>query len=262
MMPSELPQHEHLRLTDLRRLLFEETTAEEAARMRAVLAECEVCQARYSALERQQQAFLQTARPEVVSAQILERLDAEPERPAALAWWRRPWLPAMAAAAALFAVAPSMMGPDTTPTTREKGGGVGLVMFVKDAHGIRRADDGERLREGDQVQFRYAASGLGHLFVVSVDSRGVVAPLYPEDPTQSIDVEAEGTHVLEGSVILDDAVGPERFFALFSETPVRFAEIDEAVRAARAEVADVTGLSALPLGRDDVLQASVRIVKE
>lgn len=270
MSPSERPGHEHLRLVDLRRLLYEEAPAEEAAAMQSSLQGCADCRARYDRLAEAQAGFLDSVRPELESAAILARLEAPAAAPPsklAARWYERlggGLVPALMAAVLLLAVAPVALdlGAPEPPTTRQKGGGVGLVMFVKDGAGIHRGADGERLRQGDQVQFRYSAGGHRHLFVLSVDARGVLSPLYPEDPTESISVEAEGTHVLEGSVILDDAVGPERIFAIFSDGPVTFGELDRAARDGLARAGGVTGLSALPLERDDVEQATVLIVKE
>lgn len=133
-----------------------------------------------------------------------------------------------------------------------------LEMFVKDATGIRPGTDGMRLHDGDWVQFRYHGAGRRFVFVVSVDDDGVIAPLYPDHPGASVAIYPEGRHVLEGSVILDDAVGPERIFAFFSFRPLRFDElagglrrIDDPAHQVRAEVPSA-----------DVDQVSILIYKE
>lgn len=261
MRPSEL-QHQHVRLLDLRRLHFEEVEGPEAEALLARVQACPECSARLAALRQEAQAFLQEVNVGVESAHVLTRVDAPAPRRAR--WWARPWVPAVVAAAALIGVLTALPSPQEpgAPTTRLKGGGPGLVMFVKDASGVHRGEDGARLEAGDQVQFRYDAGGRRHLFLISVDAAGVVSPLYPDTPTESIAVEPEGVHVLEGSVILDDAVGPERFFAVFSNAPLAYADLAAAASRGLADGGPVTDLSALPLGREDVAQASVLIVKE
>lgn len=259
MRPSE-PPHQHLRLVTLRRLHFQELAGPEAEALLAEVAACPHCAARLGSLRGEAQAFLQSAHVGHESAAILARLDAP--APARRRWWARPWVPALAAAVALLAVLTALPTAPTVSTTRVKGGGPGLVMFVKDAQGVRRGEDGVHLSPGDQVQFRYEAGGHRHLFLVSIDAAGAVSPLYPETATESIPVEPEGTHVLEGSVILDDAVGPERFVAVFSARPIPFAELAGAAARGLADGGGVTALSTLPLARDDVRQASVLIVKE
>ena len=50
-------------------------------------------------------------------------------------------------------------------------------------------------------------------------------------------------------------------FAFFSNAPLEFADIEGAIRRRLREV-DVVNLRAIPLGRDDVVEASILISKE
>lgn len=265
MTPSELQPHQHLRLVELRRLHFREVSGPEASTLQARLHSCPECQSRLHSLEAEAAAFAEQVNVGVQSAEILQRLSRAPEPRSPWAWLRQPWVPGLlAAAAALLFLLPMTLSPETTgPSTRLKGGGgVALTMYVKDDSGVHPGPDGTRLTEGDQIQFRYAAAGHPYLFVISVDARGVVSALYPEVPTQSIKVQTEGTHVLDGSVILDDSVGPERIYAIFSSAPVAFSNIDAAVQSGLSGVSDVTDLPQLPLDAHDVVQSTVLIVKE
>jgi hypothetical protein len=79
---------------------------------------------------------------------------------------------------------------------------------------------------------------------------------------ESLAISPTGTHVLEGSVILDDARGDERIFALFSEKPLSYAEVQSAVKVELGKERDVTRLRMLDVGRDDVDEATVLIHKE
>lgn len=263
-MTSPEPIPDPLRLTVLRSLAYGELTDAEAQAVQAAVDADPRARARLAALRAEAAAF--TGDAATASVRILERLEeVEAPPPVALAGWRR-LVPLFAVAAGALVVAPLVndetSGPETTLTTRTKGGGAGLVMFVKDAEGVRRAQDGARLTAGDAIQFRYDAGGHPHLFVVSVDARGVVSPLYPDRAGASLAVQPEGTHVLEGSVILDDAVGPERIFAIFSDRPRRFEELEAAARRALDDGAALDGLSRLPVQGDDVEQVSVLLHKE
>ena len=261
-MTSPEPDHVHLRLPELRRLAYGEPVADHVA---SAAATCATCRARLEGLEAEVRAFAARADVSTASVRILERLDEETARPVALGGWRRV-VPLLAVAAGALLMTPLVTGPEAPaeapPTTRAKGGGAGLVMFVKDAGGVRRADDGARLSAGDAIQFRYDAGGHGHLFVLSVDARGVVSPLYPDRAGPSIAVRPEGSHVLEGSVILDDSVGPERIFAVFSDRPRGFEELQAAAQDALRSGASVDALSRLPVAGEDVEQVSVLLHKE
>ena len=232
----------------------------------AHLTACDACRASLDGLAAERTAYFDRVDVGAESAAILARL----ERPATGRAWPRAWafalVPVVAALAFLVVRAPE--------GTREKGGrmsieprershgAVTLEMFVKDARGVRPARDGERLVEGDQIQFRYDAAGRPFLFLLSVDSRGVITPLFPNGRGASVEIAPSGLHTLDGSVILDDAKGPERFFALFSTRPLAYEALEPVVRARLAEVPDLTRLRTLDVGADDGAEASILVVKE
>lgn len=247
----------HMRLIELRRYRVGELANEAKAAVETHVASCAECKARLSSLEEEERTFLATANVAADSAAILARLDAAPAARASR--WSRVlvFAPIVALAAALA----MMFLPKPPPeTTRIKGPmQVALEMFVKDAEGIRPAIDGARLREGDAIQFKYQAGGRRYVFVVSVDTDGTVSPLYPDEERTSIPVAPTGTHVLEGSVILDASRGPERFFAFFSDEPIHFDEVRRALKGAER---DVTRLQEVEIGREDVDEKSVLIFKE
>lgn len=194
----------------------------------------------------------------VDSAKILERLDApEPSRLAK--WW-----PAIGLVAALAAVPVVVLtqDPTTGSSTRTKGLAPTLELYVNELGGPRRADDGVHLGEGDAIQFKYRADGHRFLFVLSVDEAGRISPLYPDAPTESIAVNPAGLNVLDGSIILDDVVGPERIFAVFSKAPIPYGELEAAIETTRRSGTDVTSLPEIGLRRDDVVETSVLIIKE
>jgi hypothetical protein len=147
--------------------------------------------------------------------------------------------------------------PDRAPMNRTKGSAE-LQMFVRDPAGVKQGFDGMTLSAGDQIQFRYRAMGHRYLFVVSMDAKGTIAPLYPDAPSASIPIRPDGLQTLDGSVILDDGTGPERIFAVFSDEPMTYTALEQALRGER----DPTTLKTLHLEREDVDQATILIRKE
>lgn len=251
-----------LRLTELRRFAYGELSPERASQLETLLANDPVAQARVDAMIAERNAFAERENVGAVSARIVEAADA----PVAS---KRGWLWALVgtavagAAAAMFVVGPLNTGSDpAASTTRTKGGGPGLELYVKDATGVRRAKPGIRLTEGDQIQLKYAASGLPHLMVVSVDARGLVSPLYPDGPGESLKVDPSGLHVLDGSIILDDAKGPEHIIGLFSAEPLTYDEVRQAAQDALRARREAAHLPELALPRKDVVETRVMIIKE
>ena len=264
-----------IRLSELRRLAYGELDDDAHAHLHARLEEDPEASDRLARLRAEAEDFEKAAHTAAINA-IVDRLTDRTTGTARAVPLTR-WPPqrmlagaGLAAAAALAWVVIEL--PTKAPQTRVKGAtrtvtrdpdacakGVcpGLEMFVKDAAGIRRGVDGAPLRAGDWVQFRYRGAGHTHLFVVSVDDDGVVSPLYPDHRGDSVPIKPDGLHVLDGSVILDDAVGPERVYALFSDRPLRFDGLASALQAVSDPVSQnrLEGLDA------DVDQVSVLIYK-
>ena len=255
-------------LSDLRRLHYGELSGPAQEHVRTAVDRDPQLAARLANLRQEEAAFRARTDVGAASAEILARLEAGERdvlgragRPRGRFW--RPVFAALAptalAVGAVLSLAPSS---HEGVQTRTKGGGPSLEMYVKDAAGVHVGRDGVRLREGDRIQFKYHAFGKRHLMVVSVDGRGIVSPLYPDRPGPSIDVEPTGVHILKGSVILDDARGPEHIVALFSDAPLAYAEVKRAADDALARATDAVALPPLRLGRNDVREERVLIVKE
>ncbi len=157
--------------------------------------------------------------PELLRAAAARQEEAERrgQRPATavqrVRWWRS-WftalVPALACALALYALrAPEDAG------NRLKGG-VDLDFYVLQGAEVKPGVEGEVLAAGDRVQFTYRAAGHDTLVLVGVDGEGAVSLYYPERGDAPEAVEPWDRRVLEGSIELDDAAGPEVFVALFS----------------------------------------------
>ncbi len=272
------PSNDRARLHELRRLAYGELDVEAERALRRRLESNPEASVRLRQLMDEATEFERVeASVDAFSAAVLERLERSDDQPpprAASAPWglahalRPPkivgWAVAAAAAMSLWlVVAPEAPEPGVrTKGGRESSPPAGeaqcaqtpcphLEMFVKDHDGIRPGLDGVRLRDGDWVQFRYRASGHSHLFVVSLDDDGVLTPLYPDHFGSSVVIRSEGRHVLSGSIILDDAIGPERIYAFFSGHPLSFEEVERAMDSI-VDPEHEARVAGLPRGVDQV----------
>lgn len=137
-----------------------------------------------------------------------------------------------AAAVALFFVVrtPSSARPNDEAWDGLKGG-ARLGFFVRQEEGARLGVAGEELRPGDQIQFAVRDDEQKRsMVIVGIDSRGAVS-VYAAEDLRDVrakgDPNATGPRLLAASVVLDDAVGPERFFAVYGDI-----ELDAVRRAA------------------------------
>lgn len=140
--------------------------------------------------------------------------------------WRRLFPPlGLAAAVGAAGVATLLLValPDRTPILQAKGGGA-LSVFVLRDEKVFAVADGARLRPGDRI--RFAVQGAGFVLVASIDGRGQVSVYQP-----STGLGTGAVTTLPDSIRLDDALGPERIFAVFSERPVPDAEVTRALAA-------------------------------
>ena len=159
--------------------------------------------------------------------------------------------------------------PTDTSTIRLKGQGhIGL--FVRDGGKARLGVDGEELHPGDQIQFVVRDEvEMDAMVLLGVDGKGVVTIYDTRDLGRTTDKGGMTTgtnakpRVLEQSVILDDAMGPERFFVLYGkDNPDKLKR--QARRAARLlaeSKADLTSIEKLDLADASVRQSSIHIVK-
>ena len=84
---------------------------------------------------------------------------------------------------------------------------------------------------GDALRFAYEAPEDGHLLVLDLDGRGEASVLHPFGAATSAPLPAGQREFLPGSVVLDDAPGPELLVAVFSRRPVDAAPLLAALRA-------------------------------
>lgn len=158
-----------------------------------------------------------------------------PSSPPANTPWR--WVLSFAAmaAAVLFFAYPNL------PGNRLKGD-VDLGFYVMRAGQVTMGDPDGTVRSGDRLQFSYRSGQADRLILVSVDGTGRVSVFYPERGEEGVEVIPGERHVLDGSVELDDAPGPEVFVGFFG---------DWSVTEARAAVTDAWAAGELDQLDDD-----------
>jgi hypothetical protein len=111
--------------------------------------------------------------------------------------------------------------------------------------------DGALLKEGDVLRFFYDSGSFDYVFLLSVDAWGRVSSYYPDGSGFSVPVVRGRNLPLPGGVMLDDFVGYERFYAIFSRTPLSRGDVEAAVWTAMlsflAQGKGVEDLVELPL---------------
>ena len=262
----------------------------EAARWETHVRQCPACQARLAELQQEARRFLhrQPAGAFIQALREKQQRDGQGRVPAegpADAW--SGWLRAVAhrlagreglvgaALAGLLLVLlagppgvrplagpgaiPARTGPipDDGSGIRDKGAW-SLGFWVSTAGGPRRGEPGGRYRAGTRVQLAPRAPRPAFLVVVSLDSRGAVS-VFADRAGQALPIPRGGT-LLPESIVLDDAVGPERVNGCFADRAIPTAAVVAAARRAlTAAGGDVRAVDALPIA---CAQAGFTIVKE
>lgn len=160
---------------------------------------------------------------------------------------------AIAAAVALVVALPGRHSEE--PEVQAKGSGA-LQIFGRRGDRVLAVEDGAVLRPGDRLRFAVQSGSGSFVLIGSVDGRGETSVYYPSTP-----LERDGGLglLLEGSIVLDDAPGPERVFALFSDRPLQIAEVKKQLRAVSNGGADaIRSTRKLPM---PLVQASVLFEK-
>jgi hypothetical protein len=131
---------------------------------------------------------------------------------------------AAAAAVVLLVVRPPPEGEE--PAAAIKGEG-GLQIFGRRGEQPLTVREGSALRAGDRIRFAVQPGAARYVCIGSADGRGQANLYY-----RSTQVGQDGGVValLPDSVVLDDAPGPERFFAVFSGQPIDDAAVQRALR--------------------------------
>lgn len=206
----------HLSPALLVRLAMDRPGGGEREAAEAHAATCPRCRAELEGVASARARFQARVFPRTREA-VVARAASLPSR------WRLAWplglVAAVGAAAVLLVVAPA---PD--PELRAKGASL-AAFALRDGKVFEVAERGQ-LRPGDRLRFVARGGGAAFVLVASVDGRRSVSVYYP---STALPPGAQATE-LPDSILLDDAPGPERIFAVFSDRPVPQAEVVAALR--------------------------------
>ncbi len=132
------------------------------------------------------------------------------------------FLPLIVAALVLLAMVPTLVAPDSPETIPEDYVGIrgdrSLLVYQLIGDSLRDYD-GRPLAAGDSIGLGVHPDGATGVVVVSVDGDGQATVLYPENGMDPEPLVGDGRTVsLPGTLILDDAPGPETLVAVFDRT--------------------------------------------
>jgi hypothetical protein len=140
---------------------------------------------------------------------------------------RRAWWLAVPALAAVVACVIVLRGGGVQLTAK---GGAAWQVFAHRDSAIVPVHDGDRLDEGDQIRFVVMPDGAPYLLIASIDGAGRASIYYPYGGAASAPIRGSRVEI-DGSIVLDDAPGAERIYALLSDEPLDAGRIEELLRA-------------------------------
>jgi hypothetical protein len=198
-----------------------ELSGGERAQMEQHLGGCQACSKRLAEIHGLAARF-----PEEV---WIEGQLARAMRGASVRRWR--WLGASALAAGLIAAASIAFWMRPLPQTeRLKGGKLTLELVVRYADGhTEHVTPGENLVPGEAIRFRVAAAERGYLVVIGIDAAQAVTAYAPLRGAGQ-PISAGHDQLLDGSIILDDTLGPERIVSVSCKEKI---SVDAVVSAGR-----------------------------
>jgi hypothetical protein len=238
----------HIGELTLRRRRAGETLGPDAAAIDAHADACADCRARIRALDDEQRRFEQEISFDRFAAGV-ERAargasKAKPRKPFFNAFWLAPTMAMAACLVAMVTFIPRTQ-PER-PVNRIKGG-AGITVRVAGVVGQRnaRVDSAEPLSRGERLRIGYQPGPHRYLIALTVDERGVVQALSPEQGKSLAlsDGTPSATRYLPDSWELD-GTGIERIIVVMSDQPI---DVDTAMRAARVAYQKAGGnLSRMP----------------
>jgi hypothetical protein len=126
---------------------------------------------------------------------------------------------------------------------------------------VIRVNDGDRLAAGDALRFVLSPTGLPYVLIASIDGAGQANIYYPFHGETSIEVDPEGTVSVPGSIVLDQAPGPERIFVLHSGKPIRAQTVrDVLAKVAAGGAPMIRGVQRLPI--EGTVQSTLLLEKQ
>jgi hypothetical protein len=172
------------------------------------LAACDLCRARLRELDEHRERF----RSEIDVESALDALMQATRARTRSRAWSRPWGVAAATALAIAACVVLWLRPrsdDSHDQVTRKGGLYFKVIRLDRAGHVGPVASGDHLHPGEAIRFRLTAREPGFVSIIGVDAaRTVTAYSGP------LALERGVARVVDGSIILDDTLGPERIIAV------------------------------------------------
>jgi hypothetical protein len=245
-----MPKERHTSPLDFDLVDLGQARPADVARIEAHGARCPECAARRAEHARRVLHFRT-----VVFSRTAEKLAARPRLMPRWGWSLGLALPL--AAGVLLLVRGHQVGLNPgghlpTPETIGIKGTPVLQVFAR-RHGrgavsaeVTKVKDGDRLAAGDALRFVLSPTGLSYVLIASVDGAAQTTVYYPFQGEASAEVDNKDTLPVPGSIVLDQAPGPERIFVIHSERPI-------SASTARA------ALARLGAGGADAIRAAQRL---
>lgn len=148
----------------------------------------------------------------------------------------RLWLAAPVFAGLYWLLVPGSPRPAPIPELAVKGDAGWAVYANRDGQTFV-VRDGIALVAGDRIRFTVMPERARYLIVALIDGRGAATVYYPYDGQYSAPITGQRVE-LEGSIVLDDAPGPERIYALLSDRPLAAADVKAELQTVAAGGAD------------------------
>lgn len=220
---------EHIGDLALRRHRAGESLGPDGAAIAAHASACPECRARLRAFDDEQRRFEQEISFDRFAAGVERAARGSSRRATRRLPLAAVVAPALAVAAALALV---VTFRPKAPETRIKGG-AGMTVRIAGAAGQRnaRVDGAERLATGERLRVGYTPGEHAYVLSLSIDARGEVTPLYPEQGASLpiSDGAPSATRFLPESLELTGS-GLERVVVILSDKAV---DVDAARQAAR-----------------------------
>ncbi len=130
----------------------------------------------------------------------------------------------------------------------DKGAENELEIYCKRNNKVFRVHNKMTLFRDDQIRFVpvFPKAEPHYVMAVSLDSMGNVSKYFPLDTDSAVLVNNDKLP-LPGSIILDDVLGPERVWMLFSETPFDFQTVKQVVQSEWERTGSPEKIEHLPL---------------
>lgn len=209
----------HISTLDLHRYRYGELADEATDRVRTHLDACERCARRLGVQQTEREAFVLEAVPPAI---LEPALGARPaNQPAGFRWLIAGLAVAAAAAVALTQLPTADPTAPTIENTRPKGQLPLMEVWIESASGPRIVRPGESLEAGDIVQPMVRGDGSAFVTLAGRDGTGAVELWGVVQP------EATGLTPADFALTLDDAPGPQTFYAIGASRPLTLDEVHE-----------------------------------